>query len=74
MSAGLLGVVGRVEGLDAVEPERREAVDGLEHGLARVDVPERMGPDGDAAGLVDERDGLGHGRLGPPPVGRARRG
>ena len=71
--AGLLGVVGRVEGLDAVEPERREAVDGLEHGLARVDVPERMGPDGDAAGLVDERDGLGHGRLGPPPIGRRAR-
>ena len=69
----LLGVVGRVEGLDAVEPERRETVDGLEHGRARLDVPEGMGPDGDAAGLVDERDGLGHGRLGPPPVGRSSR-
>jgi hypothetical protein len=67
---GLLGVVGRVESLDAIEPERREAVDGLEHGLAGLDVPERVGPDGDPAGLVDERDGLGHGRLGPPPVGR----
>ena len=67
---GLLGVVGRVEGLDAVEPERREAVDGLEHRLGRIHVPERMGPHGDAAGLVDEGDGLGHGRLGPPPVGR----
>ena len=67
---GLLGVVGRVEGLDAVEPERREAVDGLEHRLGRIHVPERMGPNGHAAGLVDEGDGLGHGRLGPPPVGR----
>lgn len=66
---GVLGVVGRVEGLDAVEPERREAVDGVEHLAGRVEVPERMGPDRDAAGLVDERDGLRDRRLGPPPVG-----
>jgi hypothetical protein len=66
----LLGVVRRVEGLDTLEAQRREAVDGLEHGLVRVEVPERMGPDRDATGLVDERYRLGHGRLGPPPVGR----
>jgi hypothetical protein len=66
---GVLGVVGRVEGLDAVEPERREAVDGLEHRLGRVEVPERMGPHGDAPGLVDERDGLRDGGHGPSPVG-----
>ena len=57
---GVLGVMGRVEGLDAVQAERREAVDGVEHLIGPVEIPERMGPDGDPAGLVDQRDGLGH--------------
>ena len=40
----------------------------------RVDVPERMGPDGDPAGLVDERDRLGHGRRGAAAGRPGRRG
>jgi hypothetical protein len=56
------GVVGRVEGLDAVEAELGEAVDRVEDRLGVADVPERVRPHGDAAGLVDDRDRLGHGR------------
>jgi hypothetical protein len=53
-----LRIVRRVEGLDAVEPLRCEAVDGGEHGRGVVDVPEGVRPDRDALGLVDDGDGL----------------
>src|SRR5690242_12969579 len=56
------GVMGRVEGLDAVDPELDEAVDRVEDGLGVGHVPERVRPDGDAAGLVDGIDRLGDGR------------
>ncbi len=65
---GLLRVVGRVEGLDAVEARRLEPIDGVQDGRRVLDVPERMRPDGDAAGLVHERDRLGDGRDGPAAV------
>jgi hypothetical protein len=69
----LLGAVRRIERLDAVEPERREAVDALgDHGGV-VDVPERVRPDGDATGLVHDVDRLGHlGGGAPAERGRAR--
>ena len=41
---GVLGVMGRVEGLDAVEPERREAVDGVEHLVGARRRPRTDGP------------------------------
>ena len=47
----LLARVRDVEGLDAVEAERGEAVDRADDVLGRVDVPERVRPDGDAAGV-----------------------
>jgi len=54
---GLLGRVGHVERLDAVEAGRVEAVDRVDDEVVVVDVPEWMRPDGQAAGLVDELDG-----------------
>ena len=50
--------VGGVEALDAVEPRGGEALERGERGVGVVDVPERMRPDGDAAGGVDDLDGL----------------
>jgi len=63
------GVVGGVEGLHPVEAELDVAIDGVQHGVGVVDVPERMRPHGHAAGLVDERDRLGHRGRGAPAVG-----
>jgi hypothetical protein len=63
------GVVGRVERLDPVEPDLDEAVDRVEHGLGVGHVPERVRPDGGAAGVVDDRDGLGDGRRRPAAIG-----
>jgi hypothetical protein len=60
----LLRVVGGVEGLDAVEPHLGEAIDVLDHRRAIADVPERVRPDGDAAGLVHDLDRLRHRRRG----------
>jgi hypothetical protein len=69
----LLRVVGGVERLDAVEAEGGEALDVLDHRGGVIDVPERVRPDGDAAGLVHDLDRLGHRRRGAPPErGRAR--
>ncbi len=68
---GLLAGVGDVEGLDAVDAERVEAVDAGEHFLGVLDVPEGVRPDGDAAGLVDRLDGLRDGgRLAQAEGGR----
>jgi hypothetical protein len=69
----LPGVVGRIERLDAVEPERGEALDvnGDLGGFA--DVPERVRPDGHAAGLVDDLDRLSHRRRGAPTERRRAR-
>ncbi len=58
---GVLACVGDVEGLDAVDPERVEALDRGQHFPWIGDVPERVRPDGDAAGVVDRLDGLGDG-------------
>jgi hypothetical protein len=60
----LLCVVGGVEGLDAVEPEVGEAIDACDDRLRVVDVPERVRPDGDAAGLVYHLDRLRDRRRG----------
>ena len=69
---GLLARVGDVEGLDAVDAERVEAVDAGEHFVGVGDVPEGVRPHGDAAGLVDGVDGLGDGgRLAQAEGGRA---
>jgi hypothetical protein len=62
-------VVGRIEGLDAVEPEPGEAIDGVEDGIRVMDVPERMRPHGHAADLMDECDRLGDGGRGATAVG-----
>ena len=62
----LLGVR-RVEGLDPVEADvADEALDQVADLLGLGDVPVGMGDDGDAAGLVDQLDGL----LGARPVAR----
>jgi hypothetical protein len=54
----LLLVVGGIEGLDAVEPERGEALDPLADSGGIVHVPERVRPDGHPAGLVHDLDRL----------------
>src|SRR5207302_8392554 len=54
--------VRHVERLDAVDSERAEAVDRVEHLAVVGDVPEGVSPDRDAAGVVDRLDGLGDGR------------
>jgi hypothetical protein len=64
------GVVGRVEGLDPVDPQLHEPVDRVEHGVRVPDVPKRVRPHRDAAGLVDDGDGLGHRRRGARAEGR----
>jgi hypothetical protein len=64
------GVVGRVEGLDAVEPQLHEPVDGDQDGVGVRHVPERVCPDGDAAGVVDDLDRLRDRRRGPRAEGR----
>ena len=69
---GLLARVGDVEGLDAVDAERVEAVDRREHFVGVGEVPERVRPHGDAAGVVDRLDRLGDGgRLAQAEGGRA---
>jgi hypothetical protein len=69
----LLGAVGGIERLDAVEAERGEVLDPLGDDGGIVDVPERVRPDGDAAGLVHDLDRLGHvRRRAPTERGRAR--
>jgi hypothetical protein len=67
------GVMGRVEGLDPVEAQPDEAVDRVQDTVGMGDVPERVRPDGDAAGAVDERNRLGDGRRGARAVGRRPR-
>jgi len=62
---GLLTGMGGVEAFDAVEPPGVETVDRLEDLVWILDVPERMGPDRHASGVVDDPDRLLHGRLGP---------
>jgi hypothetical protein len=52
--------VGDVERLHPVEAHGGEAVDAVADLLVGVHVPERVRPDGEAAGLVDQRDPLGH--------------
>ena len=67
---GLLGGVRRVEGLDPVEADvADEALDQVADLLGILDVPVGMGDDGDAAGLVDQLDGL----LGGRPLARDER-
>ena len=70
---GLRGVVGRVEGLDAVEAEPGEALDVPSYVVGVLDVPERVRPDGHAAGLVDDRDRVGHRRHRAPAERRRAR-
>src|SRR6185436_18272247 len=65
----LLGVVGDVEALDAVEPVLAEQVDRLQHLGVGVEVPVGVGPDRDAAGVVDPLDRLDHGRVRAREVG-----
>jgi hypothetical protein len=67
---GVPRVVGRIEGLDAIEPVCGEPPDPLAHRVQIVDVPERVRPDGDAAGLVHDLDRLRHRRHGAPPERR----
>jgi hypothetical protein len=52
--------VGDVERLHAVEAHAGEAVDAVADLRLGVHVPERVCPDGEAAGLVDQRDPLSH--------------
>jgi hypothetical protein len=67
------GIVRRIEGLDAVEAQRGEALDRVPNGLGADDVPERMRPDRHAAGVVNDRDRLRDGGHRARPVGgRAR--
>ena len=67
---GLLGGVRRVEGLDPVEPDvADEALDQVANLLGVLHVPVGMGDDGDAAGVVDQLDGL----LGGRPLARDER-
>jgi hypothetical protein len=61
---GLRGVMGRIEGLDAVEAERGVALDPVDDVVGVGDVPERVRPDGHAAGVVHDVDGLRDGRRG----------
>ena len=72
---GLLARVRDVEGLDAVDFQRAEALDAGQHLAGALDVPEGVRPDGDAAGCVDGRTAAVHGgrlaqrgtRAGPRP-------
>src|SRR3712207_8656484 len=57
----LLARVGDVEGLDAVDAVALEALEGLDRLVVGLEVPERVGPDRDAAGVVDRLDRLGDG-------------
>jgi hypothetical protein len=69
----LLRVVGGVERLDAVDAEVGEPLDVLDHRGGIGDVPERVRPDRDAAGLVHDLDRLRDRRRGAPTErGRAR--
>jgi hypothetical protein len=61
--ARLLARVRRVEDLDAVDAQGREAVDDRQDVVVVVEVPERVRPDGDAAGAVDQVDRVGDGRV-----------
>jgi hypothetical protein len=67
---GLVGVMGRVEGLDPVEPELGEAADRRGHAAGLGHVPEGVRPDRDPARIVDDLDRLGHGRRRARAVGR----
>jgi hypothetical protein len=69
----LVHVVGGVEGLDAVEAELGEAVDPLDDRGDVGDVPERVGPHRDSAGLVHDLDRLRHRRRGPASERRRAR-
>src|SRR4051812_23819697 len=66
---GLLARVRDVERLDAVQAVGGEAVDRGDDVGGRVDVPERVRPDGEAAGVVDRADGLGDRGRGAAAVG-----
>ena len=67
----LLGVVGDVEGLHAVDSQRAEALDGVERLAGLGEVPEGMRPDGQAAGFVYGRHRLLHGGDLAQAIGRA---
>jgi hypothetical protein len=59
-----------VEGLDAVHAALREAPQRRLDLGARVDVPERVRPHGDAPGVVDRRNRVGDRRDRARTVGR----
>ena len=65
----LLAVVRDVEGLDAVEARRGEAREPPQDVVVAREVPERVRPDRDAAGVVDRGDRLRDGRGRAPAVG-----
>src|SRR5207237_10104392 len=62
--------MGRIEDLDAVDALRLEAIERGEHLLRVGDVPERVRPHRDAAGVVDRGDRRLHGRRGTGDEGR----
>jgi hypothetical protein len=64
------GVVGRIEGLDPVEPDLHEAVDAVQDGIGVRFVPERVRPDRDPAGVVDDLDRFRDRRRRPRAEGR----
>ena len=59
---GLFLIVRHVKGLDTVEAGSGEALKDGQCLLRILDVPEGVGPHGDASGAVDQLDRLGGGR------------